>query len=390
MKRNQLFVLGGIAVAALAVALLLNTGGGGSSAPRGVGEPLLPGLDRALNDVDTLTIREGDASITLTRTQEGWQVQEADGYAANIGNVRELLLSLAESTLLEVKTSNPENYATLGLQPPAEGGTTVSITAGEGWDGATVALGNTARQGEATYVRRNDEASTWLASGGLSASAQTRDWVETQILDIPATRVQAVTIEHADGERVEIAKASRDATGFTLADVPTGKELRYESIANPIGGVLGGLRLEDVQSRDSADPASDATVTRFVTFDGLEITARAWQDGDSRRVAFSAAYDAAQAQRFASTAGEGDTTGDADGEQETGPDGEQETGADGGEETGADGGGDAGADDVAAEAQALQTRLAPWVFTIGSYKFDQLTRRMDDLVQDPPPTPDAG
>ena len=40
--------------------------------------------------------------------------------------------------------------------------------------------------------------------------------------------------------------------------------------------------------------------------------------------------------------------------------------------------------DVAAEAQQLDQRLAGWRYRIASYQFDQMTRRMDDLLRDLP------
>lgn len=409
MKSNQLLVLGGVAVAALLLALLLS--GRGGDAPGGAGRPLLAGLDQAINAVSEITVREGDARITLARGDEGWQVADRDGYPADVGKVRELLLSLADATLLEQKTRNPENYATLGLQPADAGGTTVTLTADDRrFEGATVTLGNSARQGSATYVRRDDEAVTWLASGDLSASAETSAWVDTQILDVPASDVQAVTIEHADGAQVRISKASRSETGFTVADIPEGKELRYASIANPIGSALSGLRLEDVRAADAADLGEAAATARFATFDGLIVTARAFEADGESLVTLSAQFDPAQAERFAPSPDEGDTgaaadadatetavngagpnangdgaTSDATADAEPSP---AATGADAPEEATDAQAGDA-ANDARARAEALQARLSPWVFVIGSYKVEQLTRRMDDLVQDPPPTPDA-
>ena len=40
--------------------------------------------------------------------------------------------------------------------------------------------------------------------------------------------------------------------------------------------------------------------------------------------------------------------------------------------------------DVAAEALDLDRRLSPWRYRIASYQFDQMTRRLDDLLRDLP------
>ncbi|MEO0422283.1 MAG: DUF4340 domain-containing protein [Pseudomonadota bacterium] len=376
MKANQLIVLGAVAAVALGAALLLSGGDDtGSSTGSNLGEALLPALAPAVNAIDSVQVSEGDQVITLERGEDGWSIRERDGYAAQVGRVRELLLALAEATLLEEKTSNPENYAVLGLTEP----TTVTLTA-DAFDGPqAISLGNAARRGSATYIRRGDEASTWLVSGSLSAQADALSWVDPVVLNVPGERIQSVTITHPDGEVVRIEKTDPQETGYALLDVPEGQELRYEAIANPIGSALANLRLEDIRAAAATDSplkvAEGLTQVRYLTFDGLVLDVETFDAGDAQWLTLQASVDEEQAQRFAppSDASETDASPAA-------------------------GEGASPADDaqfkplaqVRAETEVLNARLAPWVYGVGRYKLEQLTRRMDDLVQDPPPTPDAG
>ncbi len=377
MKGNQLIVFGGVAVVALGAALLLSgrsdqASGGKQGAS--VGAPLVPGLDGAINDIASVTLIGAEQTLTLARDDDGWSVREKDGYAAEVSRVRELLLALADAQLLEEKTSNPENYAALGLEAP----TTIAL-AGDGFDERRVSIGNDARRGSATYVRRGDEAATWLVSGSNSAQADPVSWVDPIIINVRGERIQSVSIAHEDGEQLSIEKATRDETGYMVKDIPAGKELRYESIANAIGTSLANLRLEDVRAADSeesplAGDGEPLTRVRYLTFDGLVLEASTFAQGETRWVTFEASADEAQAERFAPPGDDGET-GASPGDEDAPVTEEQDQAPTLAE--------------VQAEADTLNAQLSPWVFAIGRYKAEQLTRRMDDLVQDPPPTPDA-
>jgi hypothetical protein len=382
MKPSQLAVLGGVAVAALVVGILLNAPGTRGSRVAGVGDLLTPGLDAALNDVTGITLRGEDATVTLTRGERGWGVAEKGGYPAQVGRVREFLLALASASLLEAKTSDPERYAALGVQAVEDGGVAVTVTTAAGpVTESPLLIGDSARAGSATYARRADEAGSWLVSGDLDVSVDATKWLDTLVTDIAASRVQSVTIEHEDGGTLRIAKTGREARAFDVENVPEDRSLRYDSIANPIGGALAALRLEDVMARDEmGGDVSPVATARFLTFDGLEVTATTWKGGEARYVTIAAAFDQAQAERFAAAPDSGDTDApDAAGSGDS-------DGADTGD------GGPAGAD-VATQAEALDASRTGWVYAIGSYKFDQLTRRMEDLlapVEDESAVPEAG
>ncbi|MEM9384424.1 MAG: DUF4340 domain-containing protein [Pseudomonadota bacterium] len=376
MKTNQLIVMGAIAAAALAGALLLkghdDAGAGGSGASRLDG-PLLPALKPAVNNIDSIRLNAGDQEITLDRGETGWSIRERDGYAAQVGRVRELLLTLAEATVLEEKTSDPENYAALGLASP----TTVTITSDAFDEAQEVSIGNGARRGSATYVRRGNEAPTWLVSGSISAQADTLSWIDPIILDVPGERIQSATITHADGEVVRIEKASPQEIGYDVLDVPEGKELRYDAIANPIGSTLATLRLEEVSSAAEGSPLDDSellTNVRYATFDGLILEVQTYDGGDAQWLTLAASVDEEQAQRFAPSSSASETDASSLAEENAAP---------------SEGDEFATLAQVEAEADELNARLGPWVYSVGRYKIEQLTRRMDDLVQDPPPTPDA-
>jgi hypothetical protein len=379
MKPNQLAILGGVAVAALGAGLLLNApGNGGGNSGDGIGQLLVPGLDAAINDVTALTIRAGQDTLTLRRSDGGWTVAEKADYPASMEKVRGLLVGLAGARLLEAKTSNPDNYATLGVAPPQDGGLEVELGTADGLlDGGAIVVGNSARAGSATYVRRTGEDRSWLVSGNLSVETEASEWLDTLVTNIAGQRIQSVRIEHEDGEQVVIAKDNKASAEYTVEAIPDGRNLRYASIANPIGSALANLRFEDVLPRTALDDSFEAVSTvRFNAFDGLVVTIRSYlRDGD-RFITLAGATDPALAARFADPADTGDTTaGDiADDAVASGEGGDATPVADG----------NAAVDEaVADQAERLNSSHEDWLYGIGSYKFDQLTRRMEDLLEVP-------
>lgn len=386
MSLRGLIALG----AAVVVLVLLAQLGRRDDTPSvgGQGTAFLPALEAALDDVERVTVLTAGElpAATLERRADEWVVAEKDGYRADVGKLRAGLRALTEARILEPKTANPELHSRLGVEDLAgemASGIAVSFTLTGDGSVPTVILGNT----EGTkyrYARRADEPQSYLIDQDPELPRTASQWVDADILDVRGDRVQQVTITHPD-ETVSISKAARGEANFSVANVPEGRELLYAGVANVVGNALRELKLEDVAA--AAEPAADAepVVVEFRTFDGLLVTARGTQDGGDAWLTFEAAYDPEQAAQFAAASPEDET--DA-----------AEPAADGSEPAAGDAAADAAgaasaaaqaAADVTAEAERIHARTSGWRYRIASYQYDQLTRRMRDLLK-PPPSDDDG
>jgi Domain of unknown function (DUF4340) len=361
---------------------------------------LFPELKSRLNDLNAVTITDADGTITLQREAEGdsaagrWVSSAHDGYPADTGKLRQLLLAIADAQKLEQKTADPELYERLGVADPREdGGNGVLVSATGDEAAVSVILGDTAQR-EFRYARLPDENQSWLIDQNPDLPDDSTGWLLPEIVDIAADRIQSVIIRHADGEEVRIRKENADAADFEVENIPEGRELRYPSVANGIGGVPGDLTLQDVRSGDLT--GEDATVAEFRTFDGLKLVVRigtragetSGEDGNDdgatadeeehwitvEASAGDAAADspgAAESQEQAEEAeaseadqpesGEGEASGEAAA-------GEQEASED--------------KPDPAEEAAEINDRVSGWSYSIASYKADQLTRRLTDLLSE--------
>ena len=341
---------------------------------------LLPDLGEDLDQISQVSVvGAGSESVaTLVRGDDGsWTVAEKDGYPADVDKVRQTLIGLAEARIVEPKTANPDFYDRLGVEAvedEAAGGVAVILAGAD--TPVNVIVGNTEGTSQ-VYIRGADQAQSFLVDRNPDVGNETSDWLATEILAVSGTRMARVTVTHPDGEVVTASKADSEQSNFDLDEIPPGRELQYASVANVMGNVLSNLNLQDVEPRTETE--EPVTVTEFVTFDGLAITAESVEREDEPWVAFRAEYrppaeepetedDPVQEADVANAAGEVEDEVEADTE-----------GTDvAAVETEADG------TDVAAQALALDQRLSPWRYRIASYQFDQMTRRLDDLLRDLP------
>jgi hypothetical protein len=370
-------ILVGLGVLVVVLALLAVVGQrGDDGGPSSQGAALAPALDDALNDIERVTLKKagGEVIATLERRPESWVVAEKSDYRADVGKIRQGLVALAEARILEQKTSNPEFYARLGVEDIADAkatGIAIGFTA-SGRELPTLILGN-AEGAKFRYARREGEMQSYLIDRAPDLPRSAAQWVDTQIIDVRGERVREVTITHADGEVVTISKTASDATNFDVANVPDGRELLYPGVANVVGNALRELKLEDVQSAATEEAPGDVRV-EYRTFDGLVVTVRGSEQGDESWLTFEASFSPDAAQPTTATPGSSAANPAADSDEaeaDAAPGGSSATPA------------SAEPVDVAAETQRINQRVGGWRYRIAGYQYDQMTRRMSDLLKPP-------
>ena len=326
---------------------------------------IVPGLQEQLDQVSRMElVGAGEEAIaTLERGAAGWSVVERDGYPADLQKIRHTLLSLAEARILEAKTANPDWHDRLGVEAienESAGGVAVTLIGPDA--PVSVIVGDAVGDYQA-YVRRADEDQSYLIDRDPEVSSATTDWLEPGILTIPGERIQRVTVTHLDGEVLTILKDDPGQTNFAVEAIPADRELQYDSVANVMGNVLANLSLQDVEA--DTDDQEPVTVTEFRTFDGLLITAESIEREDEAWVSFGVDYEPP-----AEVAGEELS--------------EEEAGDEPPEEVEAAAAAPESGSDAEAEAGELQRRLDGWRYRVATYQYDQMTRRMSELLRSLP------
>ncbi|QMU60932.1 MAG: DUF4340 domain-containing protein [Gammaproteobacteria bacterium] len=242
---------------------------------------LIPDLVDNLNSVSKFAVTESGGVLLseVSKSENGWVVDNRDGYQANIAAVRLMLTGLADAKLAEAKTSNPDNYSKLGVEDVSHIKAQGVLFTLEGLDGVNdIIFGNNGSSGKNTqYVRRKDGQQSWLINKKLNIKRAVTDWLQKDILDIPPERIKSVQIQHPDSEIVNIANDGEEEYEYTLdASIPEDMSLS-ESEIYQVANALSSLQLRDVATFSTLNTESIVpVVTIFKTFDGLTITTKAY------------------------------------------------------------------------------------------------------------------
>jgi hypothetical protein len=349
MSKRTVAILG----AALVVLLALVIFGQRGSAPVSSGSAFMPDLKDALGDISRVTVvkANGETVATLEKGTDNWVVADKHGYVANAAKLRQALTALAEAHILEQKTANPELYARLGVEDVTAAnaaGVSIALTA-PGRELPTIILGN-AEGSKFRYARRAGEAQSYLIDRNPDVPRAAAQWLDSLIVDVRGDRIREVTVTHDDGEVLHLSKASPELANFEVAGVPEGRELSYPGVANVVGNALRELNLEDVEP--AAAPAEKPTTVEFRTFDGLVVRVTGEKSNDASWITLEASVDAAAPSPAAPADGAAAATTPAA--------------------------------DPNAEAARINAKVGGWRYKIAGYQYDQMMRRMADLLKAPP------
>lgn len=294
MNAHRLIVLGVVAAAALGAALWsTRTQRPDAALPS---QPAVPGLEAGINDVSEVRIRTaGDAvQATIRRVDDGWVVVERDAWPANVDTLRQYLLKLARAKRVEAKTSSPALYEKIGVEDVAvatASGAQIEI------DGlkqpVKLIVGRNVVRGSGSYVRDAGQAQSWQTDTDLAPEKVTANWLQRDLIDVAAGRVQRVVLTPATGAKVEIVRAPEGSPGdFVVANLPKGREAASEYVGDATAGFLAGLRFDDVlPGKDHAVPDAGVTRAQFSAEDGIGVAVTAWKEGDKSHALFTASLD---------------------------------------------------------------------------------------------------
>jgi hypothetical protein len=207
-KRSFGWLLAATTLFAVAAVFTLAGGERGVS-PAAPGAHAFPDLGSRLGDLAWVRLTHGSAKADFAVIGGRWVLVEKGNYPAAPDKMRRLLLGLADLSLIEPKTERPELFARLDLDDAGNGKSTlVALQDRAGKTIAELVVGKTRRDrlgggNDGVYVRKPGDNRAWLARGSLDLPGGSPDaivgWLDRRILDIPASRIAAVTLTGDDG-----------------------------------------------------------------------------------------------------------------------------------------------------------------------------------------------
>ncbi|MCW5751755.1 MAG: DUF4340 domain-containing protein [Alphaproteobacteria bacterium] len=319
------------------------------------GELIFPGLIQRVNEVREITIGDARRGFTIAAEEDDrWVVREKGGYPAQPDLVKKAVVALADLRSLEPRTSNPELYERIGVNEidrPGSEAIRIALKDEKGGELAALLIGKV-RQADTgvrpaqLYVRRPEQAQSWLAEGRLDIKADPVAWLVREMLRVPRERIMRFEIEHPDGSRIGVSRADGKSEDYTFTGLPAEGKPKVTN-AN---GMMAGLELlifEDV-AKESDIALENARKATIRTFDGLVVTVRCGTREGKPWASFAAAFDVARADEA-----------------------KVQEGNDKGLLTRAE---------VEKEVAEINARVAGWLYQIPDYRAENFIRTAEDMV----------
>jgi hypothetical protein len=321
MSRGRLGALIVAALLVISLALVLTTRRNASQETRDA--LLFPNLAGELATVSAVDVRKGSAtpSVSLRKRGEQWTVTQRADYPADVSKLRKLLLALSDAKIVEEKTSDPGNYATIGVDDPSKAnalGAQVDFTVQDGPHSLIVGKPS----GESNFVRRTNEKTSYLVAPGIYVESEPRLWIDTKLMDIPADTIERIEYRPVAGSAYSVhrvvapappasaapaapaASAASAATApppapaappppeYVLEGAPAGRKPADSPTLAPSPGVFGNLTADDVAPVADIDFGKPAS-TLLTLKDGSTITFTGTVVGDKHWVQINAPKDEA-------------------------------------------------------------------------------------------------
>ncbi|WBQ12655.1 DUF4340 domain-containing protein [Hyphomonadaceae bacterium BL14] len=267
-RRRQALTAALTAAALVLLAALALWREAATGAPPGVSGPVAPGWAAEAPRADRIEILSADDQFVLQRTAEGWTMPSRGGYAVRPERIAELDEALRGLTFSRALTRDPDRFARLGVDDPADGGAGVRLTVLDANDRVLVSLIAGASRGESgQYVRPDGSQRAFAADGALPELADPGRWLGLDFWDLDPGNVARADIRPARGPVYALAREAPTDRHHALT-APPGWRLITAGAANGVAAAGARLRFRDVRPDQSLTGAFTARHSG-VSFDGL-------------------------------------------------------------------------------------------------------------------------
>ncbi|HOY78473.1 MAG TPA: DUF4340 domain-containing protein [Hyphomonadaceae bacterium] len=287
MRRRTLIILG---IAAGASALL----GAASFIPPGedlprseVGQRVLPAFESKAGLVSLVTVTTGEEAYRLVKNADGWVMPEKGNYPVDPARIRELTDALSTITYARPMTHDEKKFDRIGLGDPTTGGTGALLEVGDG-SGANFAKLLAGYRDGRSYLRRPDDLQAWVVANGVLPPLQRAvRWLDLNVAPLKADEIAGVDVRPAQGPAFGLA-ANADGS-FSLAPPYNTRPLVAALAPNVAAEAL--TRFAPIDVARATDIAIGAPVAEHITRtkSGVFIVTRSWKKDDRGWITISAA-----------------------------------------------------------------------------------------------------
>jgi len=260
------------------------------------GALVFPDLAQGLQTATKVEIVHQDKTVDLALKDGLWRLGNVGFYPIQQHKLRELLTGLTELRLVEPRTSDPAQFARLGVDDPkgaSAGGDLVRVLNDGGQTIAELIVGHKRVRAEgnvpeSVYIRRPSENQVWLGEGRLLIDEDPKLWLDRQVINIPADQIASVVVTRGN-DKIEL---DRNGTALEMKAPTDHLPLDVSKIEDVAKG-LENVNLVDVKP-DAADVGGEKLADAvFTTTDGLNMQATLLKLGTEQWARLAASGDAA-------------------------------------------------------------------------------------------------
>ena len=261
--------------------------------------PFFPDLAEQIESVNHISIKGYSDSISLSRNNDLWVIDEYDSYPALPDKVKSAVLGAVDLKVNAKKTALPRLYHRLGVEGPEVEDTTSLLLTLEDADKnklVEVIIGkprrsSTSQSTPGLYVRKPDDEQSYLVDGVIDISAVKTDWIERTLFDIPAEAIKSIRIDHADGDTFTLLKHEKGQEQFELQNIPLGKKQASDLIIKRFGSILQDMQINAARSQEMFKAEGDLIQAQIVTFEGIIANINCFIKDDVPYASFEFRYD---------------------------------------------------------------------------------------------------
>jgi len=219
-----------------------------------LGQLVLKDLKAA--DIAAIRIVEPKATLTLSRKEDGWVIDEREGFPADFAKVREFVVKAVSLKIAQSEPVGEKDRSRLNLDASA---TRLEFAGADGKPLAKLLIGRKLFRsepenpekalGDGRFVMSPaDDKTVYLISDPLlQATAKTSEWIDKRSFQIE--KVKMLEVRYPDGGGWRVERAAENAP-WKLADQRRGEKVD-PSRANAATYSLSLLDLADVAPKDA-------------------------------------------------------------------------------------------------------------------------------------------
>jgi hypothetical protein len=240
------------------------------------GTLMFPDLAARLQNAAEIDVTHHNKTLVIQRKGNVWGLADRGGYPVQAEKLRSMLTALTELRLVEPRTADPAQYAQLGVGDPNAPNSTADLlrvldASGKPIVALIVGHRRVLTEGDVpdeVFVRRPNEAQSWLAEGSLEVDADPGQWLVLDIMNIDHQRLKHVSVQRG-GTTLAFDAANGKLTMTEPASHPPLDDFKVDELAEG----LESLTCEDVVP-GPAPQQNEIGQSVFTTSDGMTITTR--------------------------------------------------------------------------------------------------------------------